>query len=151
MATVGSKTHSRGEIVFDFRKRRTSLHGELEHVGQGLSQPHHHRGWAKFPLSFFLQFRSIFPTFPQTFLIFFLTLALRVGESPTREGPGYATVLICFNFITLTFNAELHIIPLNLNCLLIWQWTLVTPIMCGIVLLCIIACLLSFTHFSSVL
>ena len=27
----------------------------------------------------------------QTLLIFFLILALRVGESPTREGPGYAT------------------------------------------------------------
>ena len=37
---------------------------------------------------FFLKFRSIFP---QTFLIFFLILALRVGKSPTREGPGYAT------------------------------------------------------------
>ena len=39
---------------------------------------------------FFLKFRSIFP---QTLLIFFLILALRVGESPTREGPGYATVM----------------------------------------------------------
>ena len=38
---------------------------------------------------FFLKFQSIFP---QTLLIFFLILALRVGESPTREGPGYATV-----------------------------------------------------------
>ena len=37
---------------------------------------------------FFLKFRSIFP---QTLLIFFLILALRVGKSPTREGPGYAT------------------------------------------------------------
>ena len=37
---------------------------------------------------FFLKFLSIFP---QTLLIFFLILALRVGESPTREGPGYAT------------------------------------------------------------
>ena len=37
---------------------------------------------------FFLKFRSIFP---QTLLIVFLILALRVGESPTREGPGYAT------------------------------------------------------------
>ena len=58
---------------------------------QGGSQPQH-PGWVKVPLSlFFLKFRSIFPTFPQIFLIFFLTLALRVGESPTREGPGYAT------------------------------------------------------------
>ena len=40
---------------------------------------------------FFLKFWSIFPIFPQTLLIFFLILALRVGESPTREGPGYAT------------------------------------------------------------
>ena len=37
---------------------------------------------------FFLKFRAIFP---QTSLIFFLILALRVGESPTRKCPGYAT------------------------------------------------------------
>ena len=36
---------------------------------------------------FFLNFQSIFLIFPQTLLIFFLTLALRVH----REGPGYAT------------------------------------------------------------
>ena len=41
--------------------------------------------------NFFLKFRSIFLIFPQTLLIFFLILAFRVGESPTREGPGYAT------------------------------------------------------------
>ena len=42
---------------------------------------------------------SIFPhsprfslIFPQLFSIFFLNLGLRVGGSPTREGPGYATV-----------------------------------------------------------
>ena len=40
---------------------------------------------------FFLKFQSIFPTFPQTLLIFFLILALRVSDSPTQEGPGYAT------------------------------------------------------------
>ena len=40
---------------------------------------------------FFLKFWSIFVIFPQTLLIFFLILALRVGKSPTREGPGYAT------------------------------------------------------------
>ena len=39
-------------------------------------------------LIFFLKFWSIFP---QTLLIFFLIFALRVGKSPTREGPGYAT------------------------------------------------------------
>ena len=43
-----------------------------------------------FPL-FFLKFRSIFLIFPHTLLIVFLILALRVGESRTREGPGYAT------------------------------------------------------------
>ena len=58
---------------------------------QNCSQPHH-PGWAKVPLSsFFLKFLSIFPNFPQTLLIFFLTFALRAGKSPTREGPGYAT------------------------------------------------------------
>ena len=43
-------------------------------------------------------FSSIFPhfplislIFPQIFLIFFLNLVFRVGGSPTREGPGYAT------------------------------------------------------------
>ena len=40
---------------------------------------------------FFLKFQLIFLIFPQTLLIFFLIFALRVGESPTREGPGYAT------------------------------------------------------------
>ena len=40
---------------------------------------------------FFLKFGSSFPTFPQTFLIFFPILALRVGKLPTREGPGYTT------------------------------------------------------------
>ena len=36
-------------------------------------------------------FDPFFLIFPQTLLIFFLIWALRVGESPTREGPGYAT------------------------------------------------------------
>ena len=59
--------------------------------GQDRSQPHS-PGWAElhFP-HVFLKFQSIFLIFPQTLLIFFLILALRVGESPTREGPGYAT------------------------------------------------------------
>ena len=43
-----------------------------------------------FPHSF-LKFRSIFLIFPQTFLIFFLILALRVGDSPT--GKALATPL----------------------------------------------------------
>ena len=41
---------------------------------------------------------SIFPHFPvvsfilpQVFFIFFLILVFRVGNSPTRKGPGYAT------------------------------------------------------------
>ena len=42
--------------------------------------------------STFLKFRLIFLT-SQTFLIFFLILALRMG-SPTREGPSYATALV---------------------------------------------------------
>ena len=41
---------------------------------------------------FFLKSRLSFLIFPQTFTHFFLILALRVGESPTREGPGYTTV-----------------------------------------------------------
>ena len=41
---------------------------------------------------FFLKFWTSFLIFPQTLLIFFLILVHRVGESPTREGPGYATV-----------------------------------------------------------
>ena len=58
---------------------------------QGHSQPHS-SGWAKFPLfSLFLKFLTFFRIFPQTFLIFFLILALWAGESPTREGPGYTT------------------------------------------------------------
>ena len=52
-------------------------------VGQGFHFPH-----------FFLKFWSIFLIFPQTLLIFFLILALRLGELPTREGPGYATAHI---------------------------------------------------------
>ena len=62
-------------------------------VDQGCSQPHS-PGWARVPLSsFFLKFWSILLILPQTFLIFFLILALRVGDSPTREGPGYATAV----------------------------------------------------------
>ena len=52
---------------------------------QGRSQPHS-SGWAIPPVSsdqFFLFFQN-------TFLIFFLILALRVGESPTWKDPGYA-------------------------------------------------------------
>ena len=44
---------------------------------------------------FFLKFWSIYLIFPQTLLIFFLILVLRVGGSPTREGPGYATDKQC--------------------------------------------------------
>ena len=40
---------------------------------------------------FFPKFWSFFSYFPQISLIFFLILALRVGDFPTREGPGYAT------------------------------------------------------------
>ena len=41
---------------------------------------------------FFSNFDQFFLIFPQTLLIFFLIMALRVGKSPTRKGPGYATV-----------------------------------------------------------
>ena len=49
--------------------------------GQGFHFPH-----------FSSNFDQFFLLFPQTSRIFFLILALRVGESPTRKGPGYATV-----------------------------------------------------------
>ena len=56
----------------------------------------------------FLKFRSIFLIFPQTLLIFFLILALRVGESPTREGPGYVSELPVgsFKFVQLGINGN---------------------------------------------
>ena len=58
----------------------------------GVGQPHC-PGWARVSFSsFFLKFLSIIFIFPQIFLIFVLILALRVGDSPTREVPGYATV-----------------------------------------------------------
>ena len=37
---------------------------------------------------FFRKFWSIYLIFPQSLLIFFLILVLRVGGSPTLEGPG---------------------------------------------------------------
>ena len=59
---------------------------------QGCSQPHSPGGGQEFHFpNFFLKFLSIFLIFPQTLLILFLILALLVGESPTRKGPGYAT------------------------------------------------------------
>ena len=58
---------------------------------QGRSQPLT-PGWARKDIS------SMFPHFPvvsfvfsQIFFIFFLILIFRVGGSPTRKGPGYAT------------------------------------------------------------
>ena len=61
---------------------------------QGRSQSHS-PGWAKvqFP-HFFLKFWSIVINFPQIFVILFLILAFRVGDLPTRKGPGYTTVPI---------------------------------------------------------
>ena len=52
---------------------------------------------------FFLKFRSNFLIFPQTLLVFFLILALRVGELPT--GKALATPLCttdkqCFNILS---------------------------------------------------
>ena len=58
---------------------------------QGCSQPHN-PGWVSFTFLIFpSNFWSFFLIFLQTLLIFFLILVLRVGESSTREGPGYAT------------------------------------------------------------
>ena len=66
-------------------------------IVQGRIQPHS-PGWARVPLSsFFPQILINFLIFPQTLLIFFLILALRVGDSPTREGPGYATAIVYQN------------------------------------------------------
>ena len=41
-------------------------------------------------------FHHFFFTFPQTFLIFVLILALRVGDSPTRGSPGYVTAMVFY-------------------------------------------------------
>ena len=67
--------------------------------GQELHFPH-----------FFLKFQSIFLNFPQTSLVVFLILALRVGESPTREGPGYATGRLKFKWHFENFEAICFII-----------------------------------------
>ena len=57
---------------------------------QGHSKPHS-PWWARVPLSSFcLKSQSIF-IFPHTSLIFFLILALQVGDLPTPEGSGYPT------------------------------------------------------------
>ena len=67
---------------------------------QGRSQPHS-SGWARVPLSsFFPQISIIFHIFSQTFLIFFLILALLVGESPTLEGPGYPNTHILYLIVS---------------------------------------------------
>ena len=69
---------------------------------QGRCQPHS-PGWARVPLS--SHFDQFLKYFPQTFLIFFLILALRVGDSPTREGPGYATVYkVCMSRLRILFD-----------------------------------------------
>ena len=64
---------------------------------------------------FFLKFWSIFLIFRQTVLIFFLILTLRVGDSPTWEGPGYATV--CFA-ISSTFSFWIADPTLHVNLLM---------------------------------
>ena len=56
---------------------------------QGRSQPHS-PGWANVPLSsIFPQIFIIFSYFSSNFLIFFLILILRVGDSPSLKGSGY--------------------------------------------------------------
>ena len=84
---------------------------------QGRSQSHS-SGWARFPLSLFSPQISItFSYFPHFVLLFFLILALRVGDSPARKGPGYATEykLICTNS-HCTSNPELPVYkPVSLS------------------------------------
>ena len=66
------------------------------------------------------KFQSIFLIFPQTWLIFFLILALRVGNSPTRQGPGYATVDNFFVFYLYSLairyikHVELNLLSVNM-------------------------------------
>ena len=81
------------------RKRRFISTGKNIGFEQGHSQPHS-PGWARVPLSYF--FPQILINFSSNFTIFFLILALRVGESPTREGPGYATEFERENMSTIT-------------------------------------------------
>ena len=53
--------------------------------------------------SIFPHFPIVSLIFPQIFFIFFLILVFRVGDSPTREGPGYATDEVSF-LISARFN-----------------------------------------------
>ena len=46
---------------------------------------------------------------PQFFLIIVLILVLRVGESPTREGPGYATGYLLLVLKCLLLNLVLNL------------------------------------------
>ena len=68
-----------------------SIQQELK-SGQGRSQPLT-PGWARSRniSSIFPHFPECSLIFPESFFIFFLILVFRVGGSPTREGPGYAT------------------------------------------------------------
>ena len=58
---------------------------------QGRSQPHS-PGWSRVPLcSFFPQISLNFSYISSKITYFLPHFGLRVGKSPTREGPGYAT------------------------------------------------------------
>ena len=65
--------------------------------------------------SHFPHFSSILINFSSNFTYFFLILVLQVGESPTWEGPGYATADV-WNKITL------HLFRLCISVVYTWGW-----------------------------
>ena len=80
--------------------------------GQELHFPH-----------FFLKSRLSFLTFSQTLLIFFFFLAHQVGESPTREGPDYATdFFIPPKTFLKVYPAPIEYFPLNVVRSISFSW-----------------------------
>ena len=63
----------------------------LNHPGRPVASLTLPGGQDKNISSIFPLFSAFSLIFPQFFLIFFLIEVVRVGESPTRKGPGYAT------------------------------------------------------------
>ena len=84
---------SQGCILSFASREKTRSYIKVELHKQDRSQPHS-PGWARVPLSsFFPQISINFSYFSSNFTYFFFPLlALRMGESPTRKDPGYATV-----------------------------------------------------------
>ena len=71
-----------------------SLQGDCDTRIQGRSQPHS-PGWARVQLfSFFPQISINFSYFSSNFSHFLPHFGPPGGQSPTREGPGYATARI---------------------------------------------------------